>query len=91
MLERVARVPIRAGWSDVPSSAPDIVREWRAAAAGNGARVVIRQRTRDYEVFAAAPPGSHLRRRRREICPTLPAARQQARAWLVQVVAGQPL
>jgi serine/threonine protein kinase len=91
MLERIAAVPIRAGWHDRIDPDPAIVQTWQADAQGGAVTVSIRQRRKDFLVVATAAPGGRLRARRRAATATLAGARRQARGWLLEVVDGRPL
>jgi serine/threonine protein kinase len=92
MLEAIARVPVHAGWHDVTSSDPAVIRVWQADAAGGEVTVEIRARPRGgYLVEAHALPGRRLQQRRRAVEATEAAALQRARAWLTAVVGGAKL
>lgn len=88
----LGKVTPAAGWADVAPSDPAIHRAWEADEAGGRVVVEIRTMARGgYSIAAHAAKGSRLSSRRDERAPTLAAATQCARRWLLAVVEGQRL
>lgn len=91
-LDVIVRLAIHAGWHDVTSSDPDVVRAWKADEAGGEVEVEIRRKRRGgFRIVGRAPAGSRLSSRRDVSVTTEAAANEQARAWLQLVVRGERL
>jgi serine/threonine-protein kinase len=92
LLELIGAVRVRAGWHDVQSTDPAVVRAWKGDDALGAVEVEIRHRPRGgFLVQAHAAPGRRLRSLRRATVPTEARALQQARSWLEPAVRGVAL
>lgn len=90
MLQALAPQSVRQSWRRVDD--PDTIETWATEGTHGPYTLTLMQlRSGRYRVAVAAAPGRRLLERRRADFDTIGRARQLRRAWLLQVVGGNPL